>query len=164
MIDTTLMEKVLRMALYLRQPGRGLLHHSDRGSQYASHQILDILATNQVLVNMSGKRDCYHNAVMESFSGALKTNGSMTWNIKFDPSRVQTYSIILKGFTMRSGCLQAWVIYHRLISMPSIRITLNSVSKKSGEVQTIFIVILYSYQFAGMRAFPSVQGCSNKAF
>jgi putative transposase len=43
-IDATLVERALRMALYQRQPGKGLLHHSDRGVQYASHQIRDILA------------------------------------------------------------------------------------------------------------------------
>lgn len=72
LIDAALVEKALRMALYQRRPGRGLLHHSDRGSQYASHQIRDILAANQILVSMSGKENCYDNAVMESFWGTLK--------------------------------------------------------------------------------------------
>jgi putative transposase len=72
LIDASLVEKALRMALYQRRPGRGLLHHSDRGSQYASHQIGDILAANHILVSMSGKGNCYDNAVMESFWGTLK--------------------------------------------------------------------------------------------
>ena len=72
LIDAALVEKALRMALYQRQPGRGLLHHSDRGSQYASHQIRNILAANQIIVSMSGKGNCYDNAVMESFWGTLK--------------------------------------------------------------------------------------------
>ena len=71
-IDATLVEKALRMALYLRQPGKGLLHHSDRGVQYASHQIRNILAANQIQVSMSGKGNCYDNAVIESFWGTLK--------------------------------------------------------------------------------------------
>ena len=71
-IDAALVENALRMALYQRQPGRGLLHHSDRGSQYASQQIRNILAANQVQVSMSGKGNCYDNAVMESFWGTLK--------------------------------------------------------------------------------------------
>jgi transposase InsO family protein len=71
-IDANLVEKALRMALYRRQPDFGLLHHSDRGSQYASHQIRDILESNRVQVSMSGKGDCYDNAVMESFFGTLK--------------------------------------------------------------------------------------------
>lgn len=71
-IDAELVEKALRMALYQRQPGKGLLHHSDRGSQYASYQIRNILADNHIQVSMSGKGDCYDNAVMESFFGTLK--------------------------------------------------------------------------------------------
>jgi putative transposase len=71
-IDATLVENALRMALYQRQPGKGLLHHSDRGSQYASYQIRDILEANQIQISMSGKGNCYDNAVMESFWGTLK--------------------------------------------------------------------------------------------
>ena len=71
-IDAKLVERALRMALYQRQPNPGLLHHSDRGSQYASHAIQDILAANHIQVSMSGKGDCYDNAVMESFFSTLK--------------------------------------------------------------------------------------------
>ena len=71
-IDAELVEGALRMALYQRQPDFGLVHHSDRGSQYASHQIRNILAANQIQVSMSGKGNCYDNAVMESFFGTLK--------------------------------------------------------------------------------------------
>ena len=71
-MDASLVENALRMALYQRQPGKGLLYHSDRGSQYAGHQIRNILAANQVQVSMSGKGNCYDNAVMESFWGTLK--------------------------------------------------------------------------------------------
>ena len=71
-IDADLVEKALRMALYQRQPIFGLLHHSDRGSQYASHQIRNILAANKIQVSMSRRGDCYDNAVMESFFGTLK--------------------------------------------------------------------------------------------
>jgi putative transposase len=72
LIDADLVEKALRMAYYQRQPAPGLLHHSDRGSQYASHQIRNLLALNQTQVSMSGKADCWDNAVMESFWGTLK--------------------------------------------------------------------------------------------
>jgi transposase InsO family protein len=71
-IDATLVERALRMALYQRHPGKGLLHHSDRGVQYASHQVRDILAANQIQVSMSGTGNCYDNAVIESFWGTLK--------------------------------------------------------------------------------------------
>ena len=71
-VDASLVEKALRMALYQRQPGRGLLHHSDRGCQYASSLIRNILDANQVEVSMSSKGNCYDNAVIESFWGTLK--------------------------------------------------------------------------------------------
>jgi transposase InsO family protein len=71
-IDADLAENALRMALYQRRPGANLLHHSDRGRQYASHTIRDILAANHIQVSMSKRGDCYDNAVMESFFGTLK--------------------------------------------------------------------------------------------
>lgn len=71
-ITADLVEKALRMALYERQPDPGLLHHSDRGSQYASEQIRQILATNHITVSMSRTGNCYDNAVMESFFSTLK--------------------------------------------------------------------------------------------
>jgi putative transposase len=71
-VTADLVEDALRMALYERQPEPGLLHHSDRGSQYASEQIRTILAANQIEVSMSRKGNCYDNAVMESFFSTLK--------------------------------------------------------------------------------------------
>jgi len=71
-ITANLVEDALRMALYERQPDPGLLHHSDRGSQYASEQIRRILANNQIEISMSRSGNCYDNAVMESFFSTLK--------------------------------------------------------------------------------------------
>ena len=71
-ITADLVEDALRMALYERQPDPGLLHHSDRGSQYASEQIRQILAANHMDVSMSRTGNCYDNAVMESFFSTLK--------------------------------------------------------------------------------------------
>ncbi|NJN70718.1 MAG: IS3 family transposase [Nitrospira sp.] len=63
----------LDMALGLRQPGEGLLHHSDRGSQYASTAYRDVLAERGISCSMSRRGDCWDNAVVESFLGTLKT-------------------------------------------------------------------------------------------
>jgi putative transposase len=71
-ITADLVEGALRMALFERQPDPGLLHHSDRGSQYASAQIRQILAANHFTVSMSRTGNCYDNAVMESFFSTLK--------------------------------------------------------------------------------------------
>ncbi len=60
----------LTMALWQRKPKAGLLHHSDRGSQYASRQFRQLLKTHRVTGSMSRKGDCW--AVVESFFGTLK--------------------------------------------------------------------------------------------
>ena len=70
---TGLVADALRMAVARRRPGEGLLHHSDRGVQYASDDYQHLLAENGIVCSMSGRGDCYDNAAMESFWGTLKT-------------------------------------------------------------------------------------------
>jgi transposase InsO family protein len=62
----------LGMALARRQPPRGLLHHSDRGSQYASGDYQTQLTRHGVVGSMSRRGDCWDNAVAESFFATLK--------------------------------------------------------------------------------------------
>ena len=62
----------LRMALHRRQPKPGLLHHSDRGSQYASGDYQNLLAHFQIDPSMSRRGNCYDNAPAESFFASLK--------------------------------------------------------------------------------------------
>ena len=63
----------LLMAIRRRRPPRGLLHHSDRGSQYASEPYQAILARHGFRCSMSRRGNCLDNAPMESFFGSLKT-------------------------------------------------------------------------------------------
>jgi len=63
----------LCMAVGRRSCGEGLIHHSDRGSQYASHDYQKLLTKHGMLCSMSKKGDCWDNAVAESFFGSLKT-------------------------------------------------------------------------------------------
>ena len=72
-IDRHLVIKALDMALQRRGPGSGLLHHSDRGSQYASEDYQKVLEARGIICSMSRKGDCYDNAAMESWFGTLKT-------------------------------------------------------------------------------------------
>jgi putative transposase len=72
-MQTDLAADALTMALARRKPAAGLLHHSDRGVQYASDDYQGLLARHQITVSMSGKADCWDNAVMESFWATLKT-------------------------------------------------------------------------------------------
>lgn len=64
--------KALEMALDRRQPPQGLLHHSDRGSQFASINYSTILAQNDAVPSMSRTGNAYDNAPMESFFATLK--------------------------------------------------------------------------------------------
>ena len=63
---------VLDQALEQRRPGSGVLHHSDRGSQYSSDDYLDKLRDRGFTISMSRKGDCWDNAPMESFFSTLK--------------------------------------------------------------------------------------------
>ena len=62
----------LRMALLECCPGEEVLHHSDRGSQYCSHEYQQLLRTSGITCSMSRKGDCWDNAMMESFFATLK--------------------------------------------------------------------------------------------
>jgi len=72
-IDTKLVKSALQQATAQRSPAPGLLHHSDRGVQYASEAYQQSLADLEMIGSMSRKGDCWDNAMMESFFGSLKT-------------------------------------------------------------------------------------------
>jgi len=71
-LDTALPLAALRMALNQRLPAPGLVHHSDRGVQYASGAYRDALANNGLVASMSRRGNCYDNAAMEAFWSSLK--------------------------------------------------------------------------------------------
>ena len=72
-IDARLVTDALQMAIEQRKPGAGLIHHSDRGIQYASEDFQAMLKANGIVCSMSRKGDCWDNACMESFFGSFKT-------------------------------------------------------------------------------------------
>ena len=63
----------LKMAIYRRKPAPGLIHHSDRGSQYACADYQQLLNDSDMKCSMSRKGNCWDNAVVESFFHSLKT-------------------------------------------------------------------------------------------
>lgn len=71
-MDRTLVLRSLDMALRSRTPARGLIHHSDRGSQYASEDYRQALSAIGITASMSRRGNCYDNAVIESFWHSLK--------------------------------------------------------------------------------------------
>ena len=70
-LTVDLAEGALTMALANRTPLGGLLHHSDRGSQYAATSYQQVLATHGITTSMSRKGNCWDNACVESFFGTL---------------------------------------------------------------------------------------------
>ena len=70
-VDLT--ETALRRAIDSKRPGPGLLHHSDRGSQYCAGAYQELLRRHQLLPSMSRKGNCWDNAPMESVWGVLKS-------------------------------------------------------------------------------------------
>jgi len=71
-LEAGLAVTALRMALIQRQPAPGLVHHSDRGVQYASQDYTEMLKQHQATISMSRKGNPYDNAACESFMKTLK--------------------------------------------------------------------------------------------
>ena len=72
-LRTELPAAALQMAISAQRPGAGLIHHSDRGVQYASADYRNVLRSAGFQASMSRKADCWDNAPMESFFHTLKT-------------------------------------------------------------------------------------------
>ena len=100
-MEATLVSDALRMAIAGRSPGEGLLHHSDRGSQYASDDYMHLLQTHGVEVSMSGVGQCWDNAAMESFWSTLKTE--LVHHERYATRERQALST-WGCFTIESGC------------------------------------------------------------
>jgi putative transposase len=80
--DLTSAALAMAMAIAQRQPGSGVIHHSDRGSQYASHAYRDQLARHGFVSSMSRVAMPYDNAIVESFFSSLKNE--LTHHEQFD--------------------------------------------------------------------------------
>ena len=90
-MKTALPLEALNRAIALRGPLPGLMHHSDRGSQYCAYEYRNRLAQIGAVPSMSGKGNCYDNAVVETFFKTLKSE--LVWRMTFH-SRAQALSEI----------------------------------------------------------------------
>ena len=72
-LTAPLVKEALSMAFWRRKPEKGLIHHSDRGSQYADTKYQKMLKQYSMVCSMSRKGNCWDNAVVESFFHSLKT-------------------------------------------------------------------------------------------
>ena len=83
--------KALQRAIDLRQPSAGVIHHSDRGSQYCSGDYRKLLSGNGFVVSMSGRGNCYDNAMVETVFKTIKSE--LVWRTSFT-SRYQATKAI----------------------------------------------------------------------
>ncbi len=72
-MTSSLVEDAFLKAIWRRKPKKGLLFHSDRGSQYASHSFQNLLKNHHAISSMSRKGNCWDNAVAESFFKIIKS-------------------------------------------------------------------------------------------
>ncbi|SFU94297.1 Integrase core domain-containing protein, partial [Aliiroseovarius crassostreae] len=90
--------RALKMAVAFRTPPKGCIFHSDRGSQYCSHDYQKILRQHGFKVSMSGKGNCYDNAAVEMF---FKTNkAELIWRRSWETRRQAEMAIFecINGF------------------------------------------------------------------
>ncbi len=90
--------RALNMAIALRRPSKGCIHHSDRGSQYCSHDYQKLLHQHGFKVSMSGKGNCYDNAAMETFFKTIKAE--LIWRHSWETRRAVEIAIFeyINGF------------------------------------------------------------------
>jgi putative transposase len=81
-MTTDLVVRAFEQAVSARRPAAGLIHHSDRGSRYCSHEYQALLASCEMRASMSRKGNCYDNAPVESFFGTLKTELVHHWRYR----------------------------------------------------------------------------------
>lgn len=92
-MEASLVIQALKNAIGQRQPAAGLVHHSDRGGQYAAREYRNLLARADMQQSMSRAADCYDNAFMESCFGTIKTELEMSTYPSFQEARqeIQEY-------------------------------------------------------------------------
>ena len=92
----------LRMAISAQRPSAGLIHHSDRGVQYASVDYRKLMQSAGLRASMSRKGDCYDNAPMESFFHTLKTELVHHWHYATRAEATRDIFAYIEGFYNRT--------------------------------------------------------------
>ena len=96
-----------------------LVHHSDRGIQYASTEYQALLAAHGMRPSMSRRGDCWDNAVVESFFSTLKQElATQQWRRAPPPNTTSTATS--RASTIRCACTQRWAIKRRRLSKPPV--------------------------------------------
>ncbi|MFT6916870.1 MAG: putative transposase [Motiliproteus sp.] len=109
-MQASLVNNALNMAIWKRRPDKGLLVHSDRGSQYASTSFQELLKQHDFRCSMSRKRNCWDKAPSESFFHTLKTELTHHEDFKTREGAKQTIFEYIEVFYNRCGCTRAMII------------------------------------------------------
>ena len=119
-----LVNDALRMAIEQRKPKPGTVHHSDQGVVYNGRTYLDLLNAHQMIRSMSGKGNCYDNAVVESFFSSLKNEliHHRDYHTR-DEAKTEIFEYI-EGFYNRRRLHQS-LNYQTPISYDSIKVSTN---------------------------------------
>ena len=90
--------RALKMAVALRQPPKGCIHHTDRGAQYCSHDYQKLLRQHGFKVSMSGKGNCYDNSAVETLCKTIKAE--LIWRRSWQTRRQAEAAIFqyINGF------------------------------------------------------------------
>jgi putative transposase len=102
-MQVELASAALMMAIQQQRPQAGLIHHSDRGVQYASHAYRNALTGAGITASMSRKADCFDNAPMESFFHTLKTELVHHRNYKTRAEAQRDIFAFIEGFYNRAS-------------------------------------------------------------
>ena len=138
-IKQSLVVRALMMAINLRQPSRGLLHHSDRGSQYASHAYRRLLKQR----GMSRKGNCWDNAPIERFFGSLKrewTDGQLYRTRNEATADVRTYIAAYynsKRLHSTLGCMTPIECENTLNNVSAIARPLQALALRAGPLNLL---------------------------
>jgi putative transposase len=103
-MDRSLVIDALQSAIRSRRPALGMLSYSDRGSQYASDDFRLMLEANGIQQSMSGKGECWDNAVVERFFGTMKSELG-------DPAQQSRSILVQAGLS----CARYLAICHRVV-------------------------------------------------
>lgn len=109
-IDSALVQSAMKTALQYRRPDAGLIHHSDRGVQYAAEGFQDLLDDNKAVCSMSRKGNCWDNACMESFFGSLKNEWVKGKIYQMHEDAKKIFSITSKCFIIVNEGMPRWAM------------------------------------------------------
>jgi transposase InsO family protein len=107
-ITKELVSQSLRRAVAVRQPSEGLIHHSDRGSQYCASDYQKLLTRFGIRPSMSRKGNCYDNAPMESFWGTLKNELVYHRHYRTRDEAIREITEYIEVFYNRKDARSAW--------------------------------------------------------